>query len=144
MTATPMQFSALPALGAPLDKGTFQGALTQPDGTHAAVVLLPERGTGLTWQAAMDWAKELGGELPTRPAAAMLFAYAKASLPNGWHWTNEEFGASYAWGCYFYHGQGSLHKSYVGSAVAVRLIPLTPAKTADATTQPQEVHHHGV
>lgn len=119
-----MKLQDLPKLGERLHGGIFCGMLTQQDGTHVAVVLLPERGTNLTWQAAMDWAKELGGELPTRPAAAMLFANAKASLPKGWHCTNEEYDASYAWHCSFGSGQGNFPKSYEGSAVAVRLIEL--------------------
>ena len=123
---TTIAFSALPALGAPLENGTFAGVITQSNGAHFAVVLLPDRGSKLTWKKAMNWAKKLGGELPTRPAAAMLFANAKASLPRGWYWTNEAADASYAWSCYFGTGHHYGHlKSYEGSAVAVRLIQIT-------------------
>jgi hypothetical protein len=38
-----MQFSSLPALGHPLDTGTFAGITTTPDGKHHAVVLLGTR-----------------------------------------------------------------------------------------------------
>ena len=110
-----MKLSDLPKLGAPLGAGKFVGVITLPSGVHVAVELLPERSSDLTWQAAMDWAKQLDGELPTRPAAAMLFANAKAALPRGWHWTNED-DASYAWDCYFGHGG----QRYEGRAVAVR------------------------
>jgi len=119
-------FTTLPALGAPLDGGIFAGIITRPDGTHCAVVRLPENGTGLTWKKALAWAAKQGGELPTRPVAAMLFGNVKATLPSGWHWTSEEFDASCAWYCYFNHGyQFHDDKSSQGSAVAVRLIPLT-------------------
>ena len=116
----------LPALGTTLEGGTFAGVITTKDGTHCAVIRLPENGTELTWKKAMNWAAKQGGELPTRPVAALLFANVKATLPSGWHWTSEEEGASYAWGCDFYYGgQIISHESYEGSAVAVRLIPLT-------------------
>ena len=115
----------LPALGTTLEGGTFAGVITTKDGTHCAVIRLPENGTELTWKKAMNWAAKQGGELPTRPVAALLFANVKATLPSGWHWTSEEEGASYAWYCHFYGYQTINHKRYEGSAVAVRLIPLT-------------------
>ena len=119
-------FATLPALGEPLDGGIFAGIITSKDGIHSAVVRMPENGTKLTWKKAITWATKQGGELPTRPVAALLFANVKASLPSGWHWTSEEYDASCAWSCDFYDG-GQYHagKSFEGSAVAVRLIPLT-------------------
>jgi len=124
--ASTISLASLPAIGAALDGGIFAGLTTKPDGTHCAVVLLPGSGTDLTWTKAKTWAEEQGGELPSRPVAALLFANVKASLQLGWHWTSEEFDASYAWVCDFNDGsQGSNHKSYEGSAVAVRQIPLT-------------------
>lgn len=123
---TQQTFPTLPALGAPLDGGTFAGLTTKKDGTHHAVVLLPEQAKRLTWKKAMNWAKKQGAELPSRPVAALLFANAKDQLKPTWHWTSEENDASYAWHCFFGHGTQTFdHKSYGGGAVAVRLIPLT-------------------
>ena len=121
-----MKFNDLPALGTQLDTGIFAGLTTRKDGAHCAVVLLSEQGEKLTWKKAMNWAAKQGGELPSRPVAAMLFANAKDQLKPVWHWTSEEDGASAAWFCDFDYGlQYNGHKSYEGSAVAVRLIPLT-------------------
>lgn len=121
-----MNFAQLPALGAPLEGGVFAGLTTQPDGTHCAVVLLPAKGTDLNWEAAKAWAAEQGGELPSRPVAALLFANAKAQLRPEWHWTADEWSASSAWRCHFGLGlQDTNLKSYDGSAVAVRLIHVT-------------------
>ena len=97
-------FATLPALGEPLDGGIFAGVITRTDGAHCAVVRLPENGTKLTWKKAITWATKQGGELPTRPVAALLFANVKASMPSGWHWTSEEFDASSAWICGFGYG----------------------------------------
>lgn len=119
-------FASLPAIGAELDGGTFAGITTKPDGAHYAVFLLPEQGENLTWQQALAWADEQGGELPTRTVASMLFANAKDKLKPEWHWTSEAYNASHAWYCYFYYGyvDGYL-KSDEGCAVAVRCIPIT-------------------
>lgn len=123
--ASSIHFADIPALGEPLDAGIFAGVDTQQDGTHCAVVLLPAQGSDLTHPKAMAWAKKHGGVLPTRPIAALLFANAKALLRPEWHWTSETNGASCAWYCHFYDGyQYGSHKSFVGSAVAVRCIPL--------------------
>jgi hypothetical protein len=124
--ASTISLASLPAIGADLEGGAFAGLTTKPDGTHCAVVLLPGAGTELTWTKAKAWAKKQGGELPSRPVAALLFANVKASLQPRWHWTSQEFDASYAWLCHFGYGlQNDSHKSYEGSAVAVRQIPLT-------------------
>ena len=126
MTTKTTSITTLPALGADLDGGTFAGLTTRPDGTHCAVVLLPSLGEDLTWAKAKAWAKKQGGELPSRPVAALLFANVKPSLSPRWHWTTDEYDGSCAWHCYFHYGdQSYYHKSYEGSAVAVRLIPLT-------------------
>ncbi len=123
----PITFAELPALGAPLEAGKFAGVSTQADGTHVAVLLLPDQASDIEWANATEWAAQLGGLLPTRPIAAMLFANVKSLLRPDWHWTSDEESASYAWYCNFYYGyQYYLHKSFEGSAVAVRLIPLIP------------------
>lgn len=124
--AANINLANLPAIGSDLDGGIFAGLTTKPDGTHCAVVLLPDAGTNLTWTKAKAWAKKLGGELPSRPVAALLFANVKSALQPRWHWTGDELDASYAWGCYFGNGnQHGDHKSSEGGAVAVRQIPLT-------------------
>jgi len=115
----------LPAIGALLRGGTYAGAISQPDGALVAVVLLPGVGENLTWAKAKAWAKKQGGELPSRPVAALLYASVKAQLRPRRHWTSEAHDASYAWLCNFIDGY-----QYIGDvgfeacAVAVRLIPI--------------------
>ena len=120
-------FNTLPALGAPLEGGAFAGLTTLPNGTHNAVVLLPARGNGLTWQEACEWANTHGGVLPTRSMAALLFANIRDRLQPKWHWGADEQGPAYAWSCHFGNRyQDYLRKSFANSAVAVRLILLSP------------------
>ncbi len=122
-----ISFADLPAMHGDLDGGTFFGVTSRKDGMHCAAVLLPAKPEKpLAWKPAIAWAKKQGGELPSRPVASMLFGNLKDKLTPTWHWTNEEDGASYAWFCNFDVGNiGNDHKSYEGSAVAVRLIPIT-------------------
>lgn len=120
-----MKFNELPAIGKPLAEGIFAGITSTKKG-HFAVIKLPQEGSNLTHQQAKAWAKKLGGELPTRPVAAMLFANLKKLLREIWHWTADTQGAPFAYRCYFTSGyQYYCPKSFEGSAVAVRLIQIT-------------------
>jgi hypothetical protein len=124
-----MNLANLPAIGQPLDTGTFVGVTTTRQGAHCAVVLLePQPTTRLTWDAAMEWAKSVEGELPSRAVQALLFANARGAFEAAWYWSSEpdEDDGSFAWFQDFYYGtQGITRKSYEGRARAVRLIPLT-------------------
>jgi hypothetical protein len=122
-----LNLSSLPAVGQPLQAGLFAGLTTKRDGTHCAVVLLPDKpAKDVAWKPAMTWAKKLKAELPTRPVAALLFANLKGEFEERWHWTSEEDGSG-AWVQYFINGTQSIFgKSWEGRARAVRLIQLTP------------------
>ncbi len=127
--------SSLPHIGQPINEGTFQGVITGKDGTHFAVVLLNAKPEGrMDWRHAKEWAESIGGQLPTRPVAALLYANAKSHFEATWYWTGDtleadtgdEDDASYAWYCHFSYGsQNGDRQSAEGAAVAVRLIPLT-------------------
>jgi hypothetical protein len=124
-----MKVDQLPTLGASFEAGKFCGINTTPDGTHHAVVLLPDKpDKRLDWQAAMDWAASVNGALPSRPVAAMLFANAKPEFEEAWHWTCEtaSWVGSCAWTQNFDDGsQYDGLKSYEGRARAVRLIQIS-------------------
>lgn len=105
----------------------YAGAVLDANGQHMHhLVLMAAKPEGdLNWKAALEWAEEVGGALPTRQEQALLFANCKPHLTPRWHWSCEEHEteASYAWYCYFYDGnQYSLRKSYECSAVAVRRV----------------------
>ncbi|GAC1664629.1 MAG: hypothetical protein PVS3B2_00570 [Candidatus Dormibacteraceae bacterium] len=115
------------ALGAQLEGGTFQGIVTLPNGTHAAIVLLADKPDKLlTWKDAKAWAKSVDGELPNRPAAVILFANAKDQFEPRWHWLGEDFDGSDAWVQGFdYGGQDWNYVTSKLCARAVRMIPLS-------------------
>lgn len=123
-----LKFAVVAALtlGSPLEGGSFQGILTLPSGAHVAVVLLADKPDDeLNWADAKKWAESVGGELPARPAAAMLFANAKDQFEPEWHWTSEAYSGSNAWIQNFgYGGQDASHVGNDYCARAVRMIPL--------------------
>jgi hypothetical protein len=122
----PAQPATTPTLNLQPDEH-YAGIVLDADGnTLHHLVLMADRPTDdLNWQAAMDWAKRVGGDLPTRQEQALLFANCKPHIKPEWHWSNQthEDEPSSAWGCYFSDGsQGNSRKSYGGCAVAVRRV----------------------
>jgi hypothetical protein len=95
------------------------------------IVLLTDKPTTrIPWDQAVQWAKSLGNgaHLATRFECALLYANVRSQLDTStWHWTSTEHAsnASSAWYCFFgFGGQFHDHKSFVGSAVAVRRLDL--------------------
>lgn len=125
-----LEFAALPALGNELAGGTFAGLTTSLSNMHFAVILLSPSKRRITWEMADEWAVSLGGKLPTRCEANLLFANLgppAINLKPGCHWTSETYGRSHAWYCDFGrdHGfQGTVPKCSEANAIAVRLIPI--------------------
>ena len=108
----------------------YAGAVLNANGQHMhhLVLMAAQPSKDLAWSAALEWAGRAGGALPTRQEQALLFANCKPHLQPRWYWSCEEHESetSYAWYCYFGNGyQSGTRKSYEGSAVAVRQIPLS-------------------
>lgn len=113
-----------------LNEGEHLAGLCMIDGkTNHWLILLPATpDKNLTWRAAMDWAKSVGGELPSRFEAALIFANLrdKVDLDN-WHWTATPYAGDkrYAWMQFFGNGtQLNDHKGFASRAVAVRRVPV--------------------
>ena len=107
----------------------YAGAVLDANGQHMhhLVLMAAKPEAELHWKAALEWAEEVGGALPTRQEQALLLANCKPHLQPRWHWSCEEHenNASNAWGCYFSGGtQDYVRKSFEGSAVAVRYIKI--------------------
>lgn len=87
---------------------------------------MPEK--NLKWQEAIDWAKSVGGELPTRFDSALLYANLRDKLDlDNWHWTATPYAGDerYAWMQTFHRGNQSYgRKGDVYRAVAVRRVPV--------------------
>ncbi len=109
-----------------LKEGEFYaGAIINPDGTGNHIILLAGEHEKTTWQAAMDWAKEQGGDLPNRVESALLFKQSKDQFKEGWYWTNETYAydPELAWFQHFLNGtQGDYDKDLELRARAVRRV----------------------
>lgn len=89
----------------PLAEGeTYIGAIGNKSGDVYHLVLLPGDNDRAPHAQQMEWAKSIGGDLPNKLEAAMLFANAKDQFQPAWYWTNETFvdhdepdDTNYAW-----------------------------------------------
>jgi hypothetical protein len=107
----------------------YAGIILGKDGepSHHLILVADKPTDDLNWQAAMDWAKRVGGDLPTRREQSLLYANLKEQFDATWYWSSEQHAAdSYnAWGQNFYDGgQDYDFKSYEGRARAVRRLPI--------------------
>jgi hypothetical protein len=78
---------------------TYVGLATDIDGkTVHHVVLLPGD-VEKNWHDAKAWAASIGGELPTRTEALLLFRTQRDAFKRDLYWTSEQRagGPSYAW-----------------------------------------------
>ena len=119
----------IPAASIELQPGEhYAGTLLNDDGTVRAhlVLMAAQSDDTLAWQDAMDWAKGVGGELPSRQEMALLFANCREHMEkDDWQWSRDthDSDASYAWYCGFDYGYVDFsHKSYEGRARAVRRV----------------------
>jgi len=103
----------------------YAGAIINPDGTGSHVILLAGDKDDGDWKSAIDWAKEQGGDLPTRVEQALLFDKSREQFKKDWYWSNttHENNAEWAW-CQTFNsgGQNNTLKSYELRARAVRRI----------------------
>ena len=106
----------------------YAGLILNDDGTPSHhLVLLPEDHDDMPWQAAVDWAKSVSGELPTRREQSLLFANCKQHFKRDWYWSSElnASAASFAWYQDFNYGlQYYRHLFNQCRAVAVRRLPI--------------------
>lgn len=112
-----------------LAAGEIHVATIQIDGQAPYhLILLPDHPKDeMTHQAATEWASTVGGDLPTRPEQALLFAHQREQFDRDWYWSNtlHESDPDYAWCQDFYDG-GQLNGSrgYELRARAVRRLPI--------------------
>ena len=116
----------LPSIGAAYHGGLYAGLTIFDDEPHA-LVLLPGDFSG-NWKAALAWADQEDGMLPSRFDALVFFKNLKAEFKPEWYWTSEPYAsdASCAWMQGFSGGyQYCSHVVTNYRARAVRRIPLS-------------------
>jgi hypothetical protein len=112
----------------PLNEGeTYIAALTDERGELYHLVLLPGDSEDATHSEQVEWAKSIGGDLPTRVEQALLWERARDQFKKDWYWSKEAHhtDSSYAWYQLFLSGgQGSYPKYYELRARAIRRLPI--------------------
>ena len=106
---------------------TYIGLIGNAAGEAHHVILLPGDNDEANHEAALEWAKSIGGDLPTRIEQAMLWANHKDLFQKDWYWSNETHSAApaFAWFQNFYYGlQYTNHKYGELRARAVRRLPI--------------------
>lgn len=91
------------------------------------IILLPGDNDDATHAEATEWAKSIGGELPTRVEQSLLWAKHRDQFKNDWYWSCEQHAsdAGAAWYQNFKHGNQDYDGVYTElRARAVRRLPI--------------------
>ncbi|WP_256260118.1 DUF1566 domain-containing protein [Burkholderia ubonensis] len=103
----------------------YIGRISNTAGELHHVILLPGDNDEATWQDQMDWAKSIGGDLPTRIEHLVLLANHRDQFESTWYWSSEpDTDPGYSgWAWYQDFGNGyqyGFHQRYELRARAVR------------------------
>ena len=105
----------------------YAGSIIHPDGTVHHIILLDGDHDDMTFDAAVEWAKSIGGDLPDRVEQAMFFKHLPDRFQKDWYWSNTQHAAlsGYAW-CqsFVYGGQYYGDKGSECRARAVRRVSI--------------------
>ena len=107
----------------------YVGIVANTAGELHHVILLPGDNDDASWQAQMEWAQSIGGDLPTRIEHLFLLANHRDQFQPDAYWSNQpdtDPGYSgWAWCQYFGIGsQGGNHQYDELRARAVRRLPI--------------------
>ena len=119
-----------PRIGAALDGGIYAGIARGENGQpDHHLILLDEAPKRLSWKKALEWAKSIGADLPTRSESALLYANLRDLFQTDWwYWTSTQSAGdeAYAWIQDFDFGDQIIdRKGDDYRARAVRRVPFT-------------------
>jgi len=109
------------------DGEIYAGAIINPDGTGNHIVMLDGELADSEWDDAIAWAKEQGGDLPSRVEQALLFDKLKDRFKEKTYWSSEQHASDSdsAWFQHFYTGdQTNWYKADLLQARAVRRVSI--------------------
>ena len=85
---------------------TYIGCIGDALGNLHHVILLPGDNDDATHESQLEWAKSIGGDLPSRIEQAMLWANHRDQFKKDWYWSNEIHHAESGWAWYQYFDNG--------------------------------------
>lgn len=94
--------------------------------SHHLFLLTDDSGKRMPWDAAVEWARSVGGDLPTRFESVLLYANLRDQFDQrDWHWTGTQCSDAFAWvQSLSSGGQDYGRKRYEFRARAVRRLPI--------------------
>ena len=97
---------------------TYAGIVITDNGSMHHLILLDGDADDATLQVQLDWAKSIGGDLPTRQEQALLYANCKSQFKSDWYWSADLYasGSGYAW----YQIFGIGYQYYYGTSLKLR------------------------
>ncbi|OJA74495.1 DUF1566 domain-containing protein [Burkholderia ubonensis] len=114
----------------PLAEGeVYLGGFVDANGDVTHTILLPGDHDRASWQQQMDWAKSIGGDLPTRAELVIAYEKCRDQFKPDAYWSNTpdddpEY-SGWAWYQDFGDGfQSIIHQSYELRARAVRRLSI--------------------
>jgi hypothetical protein len=112
----------------PLNEGEIHiAALTDANGELYHLILLPGDNDDATHAAQLEWAKSIGGDLPSRVEQSLLWERARDQFKQDWYWSNETHHNESGWAWFLYFTSGSQvygTESFELRARAVRRLPI--------------------
>ena len=100
----------------------YVGAIGDAAGNLYHVILLPGDNNDATHEAQLEWAKSIGGDLPSRIEQAMLWANHRDQFKKDWYWSNEIHRADSGWAWYQNFRNGSQISSSRGYELRARAV----------------------
>ena len=94
---------------------TYAGLMLGQNGEQDYhLFILPGEAENVTWSKAKEWAKKVGGDLPTRREQRVLFANAKDEFKPDWYWSGEvnASNSASAWYQRFLNGYQNYYDRY--------------------------------
>jgi hypothetical protein len=77
--------------GVTLDAGEkYICSIIRPDGKITHTILLPGDSDGVSWADQMEWAKSIGGDLPSRAVQALLYELMPKEFKEAAYWSNTQ------------------------------------------------------
>ena len=100
----------------------YVGCIGDAAGNLHHVILLPGDNDDATWEAQMEWAKSIGGDLPTRIEQVMLWTNHRDQFKKDWYWSGEQYHCEPEWAWCQYFDSGGQYYYYRGAERRARAV----------------------
>ena len=124
MKGKTMQQLQIPPLS---DGEIYVGCIGDAAGNLHHIILLPGDNDDAMHETQLEWAKSIGGDLPTRIEQAMLWANHRDQFQKDWYWSNEMHHSESGWAwfqIFLYGDQRNGLRRLELRARAVRRLPI--------------------